>query len=116
MALLTTTSTRMIALALTMSPTIAFAGNFATCLLDKLPGVQNDSTAMAINKLCLDKYPDGLTWIERGSGRGFLSYDSGAECAAKKGASTPSNAGGRMIFVACNVLYNKPIPIVDLDK
>jgi hypothetical protein len=91
-------------------PGVANAGNFATCILDKTPGVQNDAAAMATNKVCIDKYPGGFAGVEKGSGRGFLSFDSGAECAAKKAAGTPSLIGGRLIYSACIALYDKPRP------
>jgi len=35
-------------LLIALIPSIAAAGNFATCLLDKLPGVQNDVAAQAV--------------------------------------------------------------------
>jgi len=93
-----------------LAPAVANAGNFATCILDKTPGVQNDAAAYATNKVCMEKYPGGMASVEKGSGRGFLSFDSGAECAAKKAAGTPSLIGGRLIYNACIALYDKPEP------
>ncbi|MDR0576958.1 MAG: hypothetical protein LBI87_05375 [Candidatus Accumulibacter sp.] len=87
------------------------AGNFATCLLDKLPDVQNNIAAKAIIQICENEYPGGLSNIVRGSGRGWFGYDSGAKCAAKLAAKTQSEEAGRLIFIACNVLYNEPDPI-----
>ena len=97
-------------LCMTLAPSIANAGDFATCVLDKMPGVQNDAAAYAINRLCLEKYPDGLSGVAQGSGRGVFSYDSGAECAASKSAKTPSLVGGQSIYRSCNRLYSKPAP------
>lgn len=88
-------------------PSVAMAGNYATCLLDKLPGVQNDATAYAAAQLCTSKYPERYDSIEQGSGRGLFSYESGAECALDKGADTLSSSAAGQIRVACNRLYNK---------
>lgn len=103
-------------MALCALPSVTFAGNYATCILDKMPGVQNDATAIATNRLCLEKYPLGLREVEQGSGRGMLSFDSGSECAAKKGASTPSRVGGSAINVSCFKLYDKPKPFNPWDE
>lgn len=91
---------------LLVCPTIAMASNFAECLLDNLPGVQNDATAYAAAQLCTSKYPERYDSIEQGSGRGFFSYESGAECALDKGADTQSSSAAGQIRVACNRLYN----------
>lgn len=88
-------------------PSLVMAGNFAECLLDKLPGVQNDATAYAAAQLCTSKYPERYDSIEQGSGRGLFSYESGAECALDKGADTLSSSAAGQIRVACNRLYNK---------
>lgn len=100
----------ILVLCVILVPGVANAGNFATCILDKTPGVQNDAAATATNKVCIDKYPGGFAGVEKGSGRGFLSFDSGAECAAKKAAGTPSLIGGQLIYAACIALYDKPKP------
>lgn len=91
-----------------MFPASALAGNYATCLLDNLPGVANDSASVAAIRLCIGKYPGGFTGVKKGSGRGLFSFDSGAECALKKGGSTSSQHAGRMIAAACNTLYDLP--------
>ena len=93
--------------ALLACPSLAMAGNFAECLLDKLPGVQNDATAYAAAQLCTSKHPERYDSIAQGSGRGLFSYESGAECALDKGADTLSSSAAGQIRVACNRLYNK---------
>jgi hypothetical protein len=85
-----------------------FAGNYATCLLDKLPGVVNDVAAAAGANYCKQRHPSGLEGTKQGSGRGFLGYDSGAECTMKKGSATSSGYAGRLISAACNRLYDQP--------
>lgn len=94
-------------IALLACPSLAIADNFAKCLLDKLPGVQNDATAYAAAQLCTSKHPERYDSIAQGSGRGFFSYESGAECALDKGADTLSSSAAGQIRVACNRLYNK---------
>ncbi|KXB31223.1 hypothetical protein AT959_08595 [Dechloromonas denitrificans] len=84
------------------------AANYATCLLKHMPGLQNDAAAQAAINLCMSENPDGINGIPQGSGRGFLGYKSGAECAMKKGAETRSELAGRAIYMACNRLYNAP--------
>lgn len=91
-----------------LSPALAMAGNFATCLLDELPGTQNDNTAGAAYQVCSTKYPEKYNGVEQGSGRGLLGYDSGAECALAKAKDTRSQNAAGMIRVACNRLYNDP--------
>lgn len=89
-------------------PSLAMAGNFATCLLDELPGTQNDNAAGAAYQVCSGKYPARYDGVAQGSGRGFFGYDSGAECALAKSKDTRSGRAAGMIRVACNRLYNDP--------
>ncbi|MGY8832608.1 MAG: hypothetical protein ACKVIS_24370 [Pseudomonadales bacterium] len=100
-------------IALLACPSMAMADNFAECLLAKLPSVQNDATAYAAAQLCTSKYPERYDSIAQGSGRGFFSYESGAECALDKGADTQSNSAAGQIRVACNRLYDKPKDLLD---
>lgn len=88
--------------------TAASAADYATCLLDRLPGVQNDAAATAAYQLCMSKHPGGLAAVKQGAGRGFLGFDSGAECTLKKAADTRSNRAAHMIGVACRKLYDEP--------
>lgn len=91
-------------------PSLVMADNFAKCLLDELPGVQNNNSAGAAYQVCSAKHPERYAGIEQGSGRGFLGFDSGAECALKKARDTRSMDAAGMIRVACNRLYNEPPP------
>ena len=92
--------------ALTFFSTSTFAANFATCLLDKMPGTANDVAAQAIYQVCNSKH-GGLQTVAQGSGRGLFGYDSGAECTAKKASDTRSNRAAYMIGVACRKLYDE---------
>lgn len=95
-------------IALLACPSLAIADNFAECLLDKLPGVQNNNSAGAAYQVCSARYPERYSGVEQGSGRGFFGYESGAECALKKARDTRSMDAAGMIRVACNRLYNEP--------
>ena len=91
---------------LTLLSPLAFAGDYATCLLDKLEGVQNDQAARSAIRLCLREYPGGLQSVEQGSGRGFFGYDSGDECALDNASETRSNVAGYQTRIACYRLYD----------
>ena len=93
-------------LLLTLAAPGAFAGNYATCLPDKLEGVQNDQAARSAIRLCLREHPGGLQSVEQGSGRGFFGYDSGDECALDKASDTRSNVAGYQTRIACYRLYD----------
>jgi hypothetical protein len=92
---------------------LAQAGNFATCLLDELPGVQNNNAAGAAYQVCSAKYPERYAGVAQGSGRGFWGYESGAECALKKARDTRSQDAAGMMRVACNRLYDRPKDLFD---
>ena len=98
-------------LALFAAPT-AFADNYATCLLDKLEGVQNDQAARAAISLCRSTFY-GLETVEQGSGRGWLGYDSGDECTLDKASSTQSRTAGYQIRLACHRLYDRTLDLYD---
>lgn len=97
-------------LVIAIAPLQAFAADYATCILDRLPGVQNDAAATAAYHLCTSKYPGGLAAVKQGSGRGLFRFDSGAECTLKKAADTRSNRAAYMIGAACRKLYDEPGP------
>lgn len=86
------------------------AANFATCILDKMPGTQNDVAAQAIYQVCNSKHTGGLQAVAQGSGRGLFSHDSGAECTAKMAGDTRSNRAAFMIGAACRKLYDEDGP------
>lgn len=93
------------------------AGNYAECLLDKLPGLQNDAAAHAVAQVCWEKYPGGYQMIEQGSGRGYFSkYSSGAECTIDKAKHTSSKRAGIMVGAACRYLYDKSISTQSNNK
>lgn len=103
---------RWIFAALTAACAPAWAANYATCILDKAPGVANDTAAQAVHQLCMSEHPGGIQAVPQGSGRGFFGFSSGAECTAKKAGETRSNRAAVMVGVACRRLYDEPIKFV----
>ena len=103
------------ALTLIFSPA-TFAANFATCILDKMPGTQNDIAASAVYQVCQGKHPGLFSSVVQGSGRGIFGFDSGAECTAKKAGDTRSQRGAVLIGVACRKLYDEPNPFDNYDR
>ena len=87
---------------------LANAGDYAACLLDSLPGLENDHAASAAVSVCKAAYPGGLESVPAGSGRGVLSFKSGAECALNKSGQTRSLDAAYLIRAACNRLYDEP--------
>lgn len=94
----------------------AYAANFATCILDKMPGTQNDVAASAVYQVCQGKHPGLFGSVVQGSGRGIFGFDSGAECTAKKAGDTRSQRGAVLIGVACRKLYDEPNPFDKYDR
>lgn len=106
---MSTKSTRVALLLLFVAAPAMAGGNYATCLLDKLPGVANDVAANAIVQTCTAKFPGGFQTVGLGSGRGdWFGFKSGAECTAKKAADTRSERAALMIGAACRRLYEDP--------
>lgn len=99
---------RLIFATLTAACAPAWAANFATCILDKAPGVANDTAANAVHQLCMSEHPGGIPAVPQGSGRGFFGFSSGAECTAKKAGETRSNRAAQLVGVACRRLYDSP--------
>lgn len=91
-------------------PSVALAGNYAECILEAVPGVENDPAAYAAHQVCLSKFPGGLQAVKQGAGRGFFAYDSGAECTLKEAGGTRSQRGAAMISASCRRLYDEPAP------
>ena len=84
----------------------AFAANYATCILDKMPGVVNDVAANAVYRVCVDKHPGD---VEQGAGRGFFGYASSTECIAAKAKDTRSARAAQIIGFACKKLYDEGV-------
>lgn len=82
----------------------------ATCLLDKLPGTQNDVAAQAVFQVCSAENEGGIQAVPQGDGRGMLGFKSGPECTAKKASDTRSTRAAELIGVACRRLFDEDGP------
>lgn len=87
----------------------AMAGNFATCLLDKMPGSVNGATHAAIMRTCLGEFPGGFTGVVRGSGRGIFGFKDENACVIKKAKDTTFQSSAGAISAACHCLYKQPV-------
>lgn len=96
--------------ALALSAGEVLAGDYATCILDQMPEVMNDTAARSVMVLCNQKYPAGMREIKTGSGRGMWGYDSGLECIREKAKGTASPLGAKILGAACHRLYDEPRP------
>lgn len=93
----------------------AMAANFATCILDKMPGSANQAMHAAVIQLCLAEHPAGNSGVVKGSGRGWLGFSSGSACTVKKAAGTPFGMSAGAIAFACRCLYDEPNPFEKPD-
>ncbi len=107
----------VIALALLVAPHIAFADTdgYWDCILDKMPGVENDVTAYSIRRLCSQKnnYNPNIPATKR---TGWFDFESGAECTAKKSKDTRSTLGARAVMSACYAFYEPVNPFDQFTK
>lgn len=102
---------KRIILMLALASPSAFAGNYATCLLDKMENVKNGSAAQAASRLCRDKHPGGITSVKWGAGLGFWSkYKSPDECIYDRSMKTEDRSAARFIGMACRRLYSEAPP------
>lgn len=87
---------------------VAYAGNFAECLLDKLPGVRGNQATTASLRICLAQHPGAWSSVEQGMGRGvFADYDSGDECTLELAKETTDRQAGYLIAMSCRLLYDE---------
>lgn len=85
----------------------AFAADYATCLLEVLPGTQSGPAFTAGMQLCSQKHPDQYFTIKRGSGRGVFGPKSANACTADKAKSTSWQPAAYQIGRACACLYDE---------
>lgn len=99
---------RWIFAALTLAAAPAWAGNYATCVLDKMPGTQNGATHAAVVQSCGQEHPARYSGVKKGDRRGLFGFSDGNACIIKKAASTSYQPAAGAIAVACRCLYDKP--------
>ena len=98
---------RMLSLWVLLSGT-AIAGDFADCILDKMPGTANGATQAAIFRTCSKDHPGGYTEVKKGSGRGLFGFSDPDSCTIKKSRDTVFQPAATAIAIACNCLYKEP--------
>lgn len=86
----------------------AWAANFATCILDKMPGTANQPTHGAVFQVCSKEHPGRYSDIEKGDGRGIFGYADGNACTIQKAKNTPYELSSMQIAFACRCLYDAP--------
>ncbi|WP_440111771.1 hypothetical protein [Acidovorax sp. BL-A-41-H1] len=86
----------------------AFAANYATCILDKMPGTQNATAYQAGVQLCAQQHPDRFFTIVKGGGRGLLAPKSPDACTVVHAKSTVWQPAAQAIRRACDCLYGVP--------
>lgn len=76
----------------------------ADCILDEMPGVANDKTAVQAFRSCKERHPGDLDFRTHPD-KPWFGFRSAAECAAKKGGKTASDRAGWFITRACRYIY-----------
>lgn len=96
-----------------LASTHANAGNYAECLLDKLPGASNQVVTTATVRICSKKYPAMFQGVKYGTGLSIFGfgYSNPDECTADKAKDTQSHSAAALIRSACMRLYTKEEPI-----
>jgi len=93
-------------------PLIAHAGWFgpstwAECILAKMPGVQNDMAAAAVNEQCISRFPD--------TGAVSQAYDSWSACMVERAGDVAPGLAERAVAAACaNASTDKRAPSTQL--
>lgn len=85
---------------------------YAQCLIDVVPAVRNDVAAYAAASQCVQLH-GGYNNAEakrylKGQAIGFLTPKSRAECVTKYASNTSSDMAAKLIYGACNCLYQSP--------
>lgn len=94
-------------IAVVLANPLAFSDNYATCLLDKMPGLQNIQAVRAAERICSSAYPEGIDRVPQGAGRGLLGdYNSSDECILQKSGGTQQVRAVALIRMACISLYD----------
>lgn len=88
------------------APVVAIAGDYAACILDKMPGISNAPAAFAVHRTCTAQYPSQYSGVQKGAGRGIFAFDNSEECIIKKSKDTSQSNAAFMIAAACRCLYD----------
>lgn len=93
--------------------TNATAGNYAECLLEKLPGASNQVVTSAAVRICSKKHPAMFYGVEYGVGLSIFGfgYSNPDDCTMDKAKDTQSHSAAALIRSACMRLYTKEDPV-----
>jgi len=95
------------ALAVVFAATAAHAGNYAECILDKMPGSENEAFTTSVISTCTQANPGIFYNISKGEGRGLFGFGDGNSCIQKKTKETRNQRAAFVIANACRCLYDK---------
>lgn len=81
--------------------------NFWECVLDKMPGSQNELAAKLAARHCGQKFPGGATHQVAPSDKvgHWLGRPTAMDCFSKHGKTVASDWASRVIYAACHQLY-----------
>lgn len=79
--------------------------NFWECVLEKMPGVQNDPVAYQIAADCNTRFPNPPEISGKDKVGGLFSVPHAPECVIRYAKNTRSNFGAQLITAACYQLY-----------
>jgi hypothetical protein len=83
------------------------ADNWDECILDRMPGVQNNIAAYAVERSCNDEFGPPSVRPQPGI---FARYKSADQCVVDKSRGTASFSAAERITVACRRLYDRTPP------
>ena len=86
----------------------AYASDYASCILDRMPGSANNAITTAVTQTCLRENPGAYYKVERGSGLGIFGYNDAQACTLKKAKDTIEQRAAMLIAMACRCLYDTP--------
>lgn len=86
----------------------SFAGNYADCILDKMPTSETDAVIGAVIRTCTNENPNTFFEIKKGSGRGLFGFSDANACTLKKARGTTNQRAALIISNACRCLFDAP--------
>jgi hypothetical protein len=98
----------VVTFSVTFFTVVAHANNYADCILDKMPGSENEAVTTAVIQTCLQENSGSFYEIFKGSGRGIFGYKDSNACILKKAKDTKNQRGAFLISAACRCLYDEP--------
>lgn len=97
----------MLAIGLALLASGVSAADFATCILEKMPGSSNGATNSAVFQTCISEHPGGYVNVKQGAGRGLFGFKDGNACTIDIAKQTSFQPSAGAIAIACRCLYNK---------